>query len=157
LFCIEAVLAPSGGGCVDIIPDFQIVPLTADHMVVIRALPDVFACFPVDQPFQCRDGIWYRRHRRDRRPRRPAVFLHRYQQVHMVRHDHIHVNMKPRDVAGGKNVFFNDPARMGEIVFQQTVCFPWTKRRKGAALCPGVSSIASIDSLRPLWYTAYDL
>ena len=70
---IIPIFRPLGRVCVDILPDLSVIFFIADHMLVIRALPKLYAASAVCKAFQRGDKQGQSFVRRGRRPRRPAV------------------------------------------------------------------------------------
>lgn len=90
-FRIEFILAPTGRVGVDVFRGRAVILLTANNVVVIGPLPEGKPALPVGCAFQIRYDSGYSRICRGRRPRRPNL-RYTYQQMDMVRHDHVFIN-----------------------------------------------------------------
>ena len=79
---------------VDVVPDFVIVLLVTDHMVVITFLPDVFTIFLVAKPFQgsYKTGNCGGPFRRDTPPGVSLFTVKGNQHMNMVGHDHVFIH-----------------------------------------------------------------
>ncbi len=105
LFIFSVLHEPFPGIIFNILPNFIIILLIADHMVIIPALPDIFAVFLVAKPFECpnesgdhrcprRDtppGVSVCNYfpRRDTPPWVSVCFVDGNEKMDMIRHDHI--------------------------------------------------------------------